>query len=149
MRLVERHIIKRSHRSFKEIDMMAFKSKNLFNSALYICRQAFFAKEQIPGFNRLYHQLKAGEDYKALPSKVAQLVFKQVDQSFKSYFEAKKVYLADSSKFLGEPKLPKYKNKDRGRNILVFKNQAFSKTWLKKGYINPSGLNLKLKTKLT
>ncbi|GAB4242479.1 MAG: hypothetical protein Kow0049_31770 [Stanieria sp.] len=34
-------------------------------------------------------------------------------------------------------------------NILVFNHQAFSKTWLKKGYINPSGLNLKLKTKLT
>ena len=149
MRLVEKHLIKRSHPCFKEIDSMAFKSKNLFNSALYICRQAFFTKEPIPGFNRLYHQLKASEDYKALPSKVAQLVFKQVDKSFKSYFEAKKVYLVDSSKFLGEPKLPKYKNKDKGRNILVFNNQAFSKTWLKKGYINPSGLNLKIKTKLT
>jgi putative transposase len=77
MRLVERRLIKRSHSAspkarshpcFKEIDLMAFKSKNLFNSALYICRKLFFAKEPVPGFNRLYHQLKASEDYKALPS---------------------------------------------------------------------------------
>lgn len=149
MRLVERHIIKRSHLCFKEIDLMAFKSKNLFNSALYICRQAFFAKEPVPGFNRLYHQLKASEDYKSLPSKVAQLVFKQVDKCFKSYFEAKKAYLADPSKFLGEPRIPNYKDKDKGRNLLVFNNQAFSKTWLRKGLIKPSSLNLKLKTRLT
>jgi hypothetical protein len=97
MRLVERHMIKRSHLCFKEIDLMAFKSKNLFNSALYICRQAFFNNQPVPGFNQLYHQLKAGEDYKSLPSKVAQLVFKQVDKCFKSYFEAKKAYFADPS----------------------------------------------------
>lgn len=149
MQLVERHIIKRTNPYFKEIDLMAFKSKNLFNCAIYICRQAFFAKEPIPGFNRLYHQLKMTDDYKALPSKVAQLVFKQVDKTFKSYFEAKKAYFIDKSQFLGEPKLPKYKNKDKGRNILVFNNQAFSKVWLKKGYLNPSTLNIKIKTKLT
>jgi IS605 OrfB family transposase len=128
---------------------MAFKSKNLFNSALYICRQAFFALRPVPGFNRLYHQLKTEEDYKALPSKVAQLVFKQVDKCFKSYFEAKKAWLADPSKFLGEPRIPNYKDKDKGRNLLIFNNQAFSKTWLKKGFIKASSLNLKVKTKLT
>jgi hypothetical protein len=35
MRLVERHIIKRSHLGFKEVDRIAFLAKNLFNSALY------------------------------------------------------------------------------------------------------------------
>ena len=40
MLLVEKHIIKASNRHFKEIDKMSFLSKNLFNSALYICRQA-------------------------------------------------------------------------------------------------------------
>lgn len=71
MLLVEKHIIKASNRHFPEIDKMSFLSKNLFNSALYICRQAFFNARKIPSFNNLYHQLKTGIDYKALPTKEA------------------------------------------------------------------------------
>lgn len=43
MRLVQKHIIKSSHSRFNEIDDAAFKSKNLYNSAVYLCRQAVFA----------------------------------------------------------------------------------------------------------
>lgn len=149
MLLVEKHIVKTSHKHFKEIDTMSFLSKNLFNSALYICRQAFFNVQKIPSFNNLYHQLKTGIDYKALPSKVAQLVIKQVSNSFNSYSKALKAYKADSSKFLGKPKLPRYKDKERGRNILTFNYQAVSKVWLDKGFAVPSGLQLKLKTKIS
>lgn len=92
MRLVERHIIKRNNKWFMEIDKMSFLSKNLFNCAVYLCRQAFFNNQPIPTFNQIYHLLKNSDDYKALPSKVAQLVFKQVDKCFKSYQEAKKEY---------------------------------------------------------
>jgi putative transposase len=127
MRLVERHIIKRSNKWFREIDKMSFLSKNLFNSAVYLCRQAFWSGQPIPSFNQIYHSLKNSDDYKSLPSKVAQLVFKQVDKCFKSYQEAKKEYRLNPGKFLGEPKLPKYKHKQEGRNILTFNNQAFSK----------------------
>jgi len=149
MLLVEKHIVKTSNKHFKEIDTMSFLSKNLFNSALYICRQAFFNVQKIPSFNNLYHQLKTGIDYKALPSKVAQLVIKQVSNSFNSYSKALKAYKADSSKFLGKPKLPRYKDKERGRNILTFNYQAVSKVWLDKGFAVPSGLQLKLKTKIS
>ncbi|MGL6342254.1 MAG: RNA-guided endonuclease InsQ/TnpB family protein [Waterburya sp.] len=149
MFLVEKHIIKLSNKYFKEIDKMSFLSKNLFNSTLYVCRQAFFKGEKIPSFNALYHQLKSGIDYKALPSKVAQLVIKQVSNSFNSYIKALIAYRKDSTKFLGKPKLPKYKDKERGRNILTFNYQAVSKVWLDKGMVAPSGLQLKLKTKIS
>lgn len=148
MRLTQRHIIKRSHRRFKEIDKTAFASKNLYNSAVYVCRQAFFEGTGVPNFNKLYHTLKSGDDYKALPSKVAQLVIRQVDRCFKSYFEAVKAYKEDPDKFLAEPRLPGYKHKVKGRNLLSYNNQAVSKTWLKKGFINPSGLLLKVPTNL-
>ncbi|MFN6518247.1 MAG: RNA-guided endonuclease InsQ/TnpB family protein [Nostoc sp. CreGUA01] len=128
---------------------MSFLSKNLFNCAVYLCRQAFFNNQPIPTFNQIYHLLKNSDDYKALPSKVAQLVFKQVDKCFKSYQEAKKEYELKKSRFLGEPKLPKYKHKQEGRNILTFNNQAFSKKALKQGLICPSGLSVFIKTKLT
>ncbi len=149
MILVEKHIIKASNKHFGEIDNMSFLSKNLFNSTLYICRQAFFSGQKIPSFNNLYHQLKSGIDYKALPSKVAQLVIKQVSNSFNSYSKALKAYKDDSTKFLGKPKLPRYKDKERGRNILTFNQQAVSKVWLDKGFAVPSGLQLKLKTKIS
>lgn len=149
MRLVERHIIKQNNKWFKEIDQMSFLSKNLFNCAVYLCRQAFFCGQPIPTFNQIYHSLKNSDDYKALPSKVAQLVFKQVDKCFKSYQEAKKEYNLNPGKFLGEPKLPKYKHSSKGRNLLTFNNQAFSKKCLKQGLISPSGLSVFIKTKLT
>jgi IS605 OrfB family transposase len=128
---------------------MSFLSKNLFNCAVYLCRQAFFSSQPIPTFNQIYHALKNTNDYKALPSKVAQLVFKQVDKCFKSYQEAKKEYQLTPDKFLGEPKLPKYKHKQKGRNVLTFNNQAVSKKALKQGLILPSGLPISIKTKLT
>jgi IS605 OrfB family transposase len=149
MLLVEKHIIKVSNKHFREIDNMSFLSKNLFNSALYICRQAFFNDQKIPSFNNLYHQLKTGIDYKGLPSKVAQLVIKQVSNSFNSYSKALKAYKADSTKFLGKPQIPRYKDKERGRNILTFNYQAVSKVWLEKGFAVPSGLQLKLKTNIS
>ncbi|MBC1238585.1 hypothetical protein [Nostoc sp. 2RC] len=91
MRLVERHIIKQNNKWFREIDKMSFLSKNLFNCAVYLCRQAFFKNQPIPTLNKIYHSLKNSDDYKALPSKVAQLVFKQVDKRSKSG----KIYSAD------------------------------------------------------
>ncbi len=148
MRLVERHIIKQNNKWFREIDKMSFLSKNLFNCGVYLCRQAFFKNQPIPTLNQIYHSLKNSDDYKVLPSKVAQLVFKQVDKCFKSYQKAKKEYELNPGKFLGEPKLPKYKHSSKGRNILAFNNQAFSKKALKKGLISPSGLSVFIKTKL-
>lgn len=149
MRLVERHIIKQNNKWFREIDKMSFLSKNLFNCTVYLCRQAFLSGQAIPTFNQIYHSLKNSDDYKALPSKVAQLVFKQVDKCFKSYQKAKKEYKLNPGNFLGEPKLPKYKHKQKGRNVLTFNNQAFSKKALKQGLISPSGLPVLIKTKLT
>ncbi len=49
----------------------------------------------------------------------------------------------------GEPKLPKYKDKANGRNILVYTEQAISRTGLKRGLICPSMLSIEVKTKQT
>ena len=147
MKLVERHLVKRSKAIYKQIDKLSFLSKNLYNSATYICRQAFFGNSELPSFNQLYHQLKNGVDYKSLPSKVSQLVIKQVARSFQSFFAALAAYKEDSSKFLSKPKLSKYKHKTEGRNLLCYNYQAISKKLLKHGYIQPSGTNLKIPTK--
>ncbi len=147
MKLVEKHLVKISKPDWNEIDNLCFLSKNLYNCGVYQCRQAFFNSKSVPNFNQLYHLLKASDDYKALPAKVSQLIIKQVAQSFKSYFAAVKAYKKDSSKFLGCPKLPRYKHKIKGRNTLTYNYQAISKKALKLGLIKPSGTNLSIPTK--
>ena len=147
MKLVEKHLIKASKPEWSEIDRLCFLSKNLYNCAIYRCRQAFFKNQHIPSFNQLYHLLKIIDDYQALPAKVSQLIIKQVAKSFKSYFVAIKAYQQDSSNFLSLPKLPRYKHKTRGRNILTYNYQAVSKRALRLGLIQPSGTNLSVSTK--
>lgn len=147
MKQVERHLIKSSHKYFKELDKLAFLSKNLYNATLYIVRQEFFKSNKILSFNSTYHLIKNSNDYKLLPSKVSQLVIKQVVDSFNYWYKALKQYKKYPYKFLGEPKIPKYKHKIMGRNKLTYNNQAFSKTALKKGFIKLSKTDFMLKTK--
>jgi IS605 OrfB family transposase len=149
MKLVERHYIKPTNKFYKEIDNLSFLSKNLYNSALYICRQAIFNEQSIPNFNQLYHLLKDSNDYKALPTKVSQLVIKQVDRTFKSYYAALKAYKKNPNKFKGLPKLPRYKDKLRGRNIVTYNYQAVSKKKLKQGIVNLSKTLISIPTKVS
>ena len=55
----------------------------------------------------------------------------------------------DPSKFLGRPKLPGYKHKSEGRNLLVYTIQAMSrgKHGLQRGIIKPSMLAIEVQTK--
>ena len=41
MRLVEQHVIARTDERYPQIDAAAFASKNLWNAANYLVRQAF------------------------------------------------------------------------------------------------------------
>ncbi|MFL5653906.1 MAG: RNA-guided endonuclease InsQ/TnpB family protein [Ktedonobacteraceae bacterium] len=72
-----------------------------------------------------------------------------LDKNWKGFEEGLKAYEEDPSKFLGRPKLPKYKHKTEGRNILVYTIQAVShgKNGLKRGLIKPSQLAISIKTK--
>ena len=129
MKLVQKHLIKYNHKNFAQIDNLAFLSKNLYNCAVYLSRQAYFKGEKSPTMTDLHHQLKTEEDYKALPAKVSQLVLKQVEKTFKSFFAANKEYKKCTDKFTG-------------RNLLTYNYQAVSQKLLKQGIINPSGTNL-------
>ena len=70
-----------------------------------------------------------------------------LDRTWKSFFEAQTAYQEDLSKLLGRPKLPKYKHKTEGRNILVYTIQALSKRGLKRGLVQPSMLPISVQTK--
>ncbi|MEG5163625.1 transposase [Microcoleus sp. AT3-A2] len=149
MQLAERHIIKSTEHRFAEIDELAFKSKNLYNAANYVIRQSFVYGWGYVNYNEMNRLMKSHEAYKALPAKVSQQILMILDKNWKSFFEAVKAYKTAPSKFTGRPKLPKYKDKVKGRNILVYTIQAISSKLLKKGIIKLSGTNLSIKTKVS
>ena len=148
MQLTERHIIKSTEHRFTEIDALAFKSKNLYNAANYVIRQSFIYGWGYVGYNEMNRLMKSHEAYKALPESVSQQILMVLDKNWKSFFEAVKAYKVDSSKFTGRPKLPKYKDKAKGRNILVYTIQAISSKQLRTGIIKLSGTEFLIKTKV-
>src|SRR5579885_3490251 len=149
MQLVEQHVISRTDSRFAAIDAAAFQSKNLYNAALYEIRQAFIHHGTYLNYGETDRRMQSHEAYKALPAKVSQQVLKQLDDAWTSFFEALEAYKEDPSKFTGRPKLPKYKDKTKGRNLLVYTIQALSrgKKGLKRGIIKPSQLAIAVRTK--
>ena len=128
---VEKHQIKPSNKYYKLLDELCFKSKNLYNTRLYIERQAFLEKDQslkgikfIPEFT-LINYLKESESFKALPCSISQQILKKVTQNFQSFFKAIKDYNKYPEKYLGRPKLPKYKDSKSGRFPLILNYNAF------------------------
>ncbi|HLG61846.1 MAG TPA: transposase [Ktedonosporobacter sp.] len=156
MQLTEQHIIGRDDPRFAVIDAAAFQSKNLYNAALYEIRQAFIHEGVYLNYSKMDKRMQPHEAYKALPAKVSQQVLRQLDDVWTSFFEALEAYKEDSSKFTGRPRLPKYKHKTEGRNVLIYTLQAISgeqtlhksrgKSALRHGIIKPSMLPIEVKT---
>jgi putative transposase len=153
MQLVEQHVIEREDSRFAVIDVAAFKSKNLYNAALYEMRQAFIHRGIYLSYEEMDKLMQSHEAYRALPAKVAQQVLKQLAEAWKAFREAKAAYEKDPTKFTGRPRLPRYKYKTEGRNILIYTMQAISggrtggKNTLQRGIIQPSQLPIEIKTR--
>ncbi|MGK7932492.1 MAG: RNA-guided endonuclease InsQ/TnpB family protein [Microcystaceae cyanobacterium] len=148
MKLVERHIIKHSHRFYSEIDRLCFASKNLYNCANYLIRQSFIFEKTYLNYNTIQKTVQGTEPYQALPAKVSQQILMILDKNWKSFQAANQSYYQNPEKFLGKPKLPKYKHKEKGRNVVVYTTRALSKRSLKQRIIHPSKTDIYLKTKV-
>ncbi|MGD1809528.1 transposase [Dapis sp. BLCC M126] len=146
MRLVERHIIQPTHRFYAEIDRLCFLSKNLYNYANYLVRQSWIFENKNLSYYDLQKILSTQVDYQAMPAKLSQQILMILDRNWKSFLAANDVYKKNPSKFKSRPRLPGYKNKIRGKNIVVYTKQAISKKQLKQGIINPSKTGIYLKT---
>lgn len=147
MQLVEKHVIKSSHKYYQEIDNLCFLSKNLYNASNYLIRQNLFKTGKILNYNQVQKLTQESVDYKAIPAKVSQQILMVLDRNWKSFLAALKAYEKNPSKFLSKPKLPKYKNKAEGRNLVVYTVQALSKPALVKGLIKLSQTKIVLRTK--
>ena len=148
MRQVEKHVIKKTHQLWQEIDSLAFKAKNLFNLANYECRQHFFATDKLLGLFSLYHKVKNTEAYIALPTKVSKQIIKNLTEVWTGYISAHKAWTKSPQKYLGEPHIPKYKDKLKGRSILIYPDESIYKKTLKSGICHLSMSNLKVPTQV-
>jgi putative transposase len=149
MQLVERHVIKPRHPHYQEIDNLCLLSKNLYNYANYLVRQSFIHENTYLNYLTIQKQLQDTEVYQALPSKVSQQVLMGLDKNWQSFFAAMAEWRENPKKFLGRPKLPKYKDKEKGRNLLTYTSQAISKKALKKGVIKLSKSSIAAKTNIS
>ncbi len=148
MKLTERHIIKKGHKFWAEIDELSWQSKNLYNAANYIIRQNFIYGHGYLTYNQMDSLMKQTPQYKALPAKVSQQVLRGLEKNWQSFFRGLSEYKEKPEKFLGKPKIPGYKDTKKGRNLLVYTIQAISKVSLKKGLIKPSKTTIEFHTKV-
>ena len=140
MHLVEQHLIRTSDPRYAAIDAAAFASKNLYNQANYQIRQAFIHEGTYLPYAEIFHRIKHMDCYQALPAKVANSILILLHKNWIAFFAALEAYKADPSLFTGRPRLPKYKDKVKGRNILIYDRQALGKRAFRKtGKLVPSG----------
>lgn len=136
MQLVQRHIINRNHPYWSYFDRQCFLSKNLFNLSNYHLRQHFFKTNLVLGFTQLYHLVSKTDAYYSMPNtKVSKQIIRRVHKAWIGYKQAHKDWQKHPSKYLAEPKIPKYKDKIKGRSLLVFPDETVSKPMLRSGIV--------------
>ena len=143
MKLVEQHIIKKNDNRYKILDEVCFKSKNLYNAALYEIRQHFFNTKHFLNWfsiDKMFKEKKQ-KDYYSLPCKVSQQTLKLLNQNFNSFFAR-----LNNKEYKKKKSIPRYLDKSKGRFIAVYTKQAISKKELRNGIIHLSGTDFRIKT---
>lgn len=147
MQLVERHIIKPTDEKFKECDLLAFKSKNVYNATLYEVRQHYFRAKKYKNYYDMWRLFTDtnNEDYRSLPNKVSKATMRTVDNNFKSFFKLKTK--KDKREYDKPVNIPDYLPKIKGRFLVHYEKGALS--FKDKGYIKLSQTDIKIKTDLS
>lgn len=128
MQLVERHIIVNR----PDLKSICEKSKCLYNQVIYYLRQVYFgnikrfSEYELSGLMTEFND----ESFRLLPSNVSQQTIKYAFKAFKSFWEAQKEWKKNPSKFLGKPKIPRYKK------LLAPAYFTYANFRMKEGYIH-------------
>ena len=146
MQLVERHVIKPTDEKFKECDLLAFKSKNLYNATLYEIRQHYFSTKKYKNYYDMWRLFTDtdNEDYRSLPNKVSKATMRRVDKNFKSFF--KLITKKGKGEYDKRVNIPDYLHKTKGRFLVHYEKGALS--FKDKGFIKLSQTEIKIKTDL-
>jgi putative transposase len=142
MNLVEIHNVKKSNKNWKSCDHLCFLSKNLYNQALWKFNEYYKETGKTLRYNDMEKFMKSLPDevnnYKLLTPSISQQTLMIFDKNIKSFFALLKV----KDKLNGNPKIMKYKHKEKGRNIVVLRGDK-NVCKVKNGLIHfPKKLNL-------
>ena len=122
LQLTQQIIITQKHKYYAGLDYLCLLAKNLYNVALYNIRQQYFKDKTYLNYNTLDKLLSSNIDYKAIPYRQsAQQILRSVDKTYNSFFKGIK---SDKNKDK-KVRLPRYKDKEKGRYVLVYTNQCF------------------------
>ena len=126
MQQVEKHIIKKSHPYYSMFCEYTHLAKNLYNHANFLVRSEFLNTGNWLRYGDLENRLRNDVDYptyKNMPAaQSAQQTLQLLDRNWKSFFNSIKDWSKNKDKYVGRPKLPKYKPKD-GRMVFILTNQ--------------------------
>ena len=149
MILSEQHIFTRGSKAFSELEELCRNANNLYNATMYCVCQSFFAGTILTYevINKKFIQEKQ-PDYYGLPTKISQQIQRIVSASWKSYFRAVKDYKKNPSKYLGKPRIPRYREKG-GFFVVPFTQQsiAFNNRNVPRGHLELSGTSVLIRTK--
>src|SRR5712691_8888724 len=136
MKLAEQHLIQKNDPRYAAIDAAAFAAKNLYNQATYQIRQAYIHEGVYLPYAEIFHRIKHLDCYQALPRKVSNSILILIDKNWRSFRAALKEWYEHPEKFTARPKIPGYKHREKGRNILIYDMQAGSHASYRSTYLD-------------
>lgn len=120
---VEQIHISSNNPNFALLLHFCVRSKNLYNHANYLIRQEFINNGKYIQYQDLDKLLKQDieyADYRNMPTaQSAQQTLRLLDKNWKSFFKSIKDWSINKNKYLGRPRLPKYKKKDCAMILIV------------------------------
>lgn len=120
MQKVVRQVFRRNSKYFKDLDLLTFYAKNVYNVALYDLKQAFFNEEKLLYKTTLVKKYRSEDqlDFRKLPTGVAANVVELACKTFKSFFGLLKLKV--SGKYNKPVNIPRYLHKVNGRQVLHY-----------------------------
>ena len=109
-----KHLSKEEYLSLRELSRTA---KNLYNQAVYNIRQYYFQENKYLNYQKNNSLLKSSENYKTLNSNMSQQILKEVDGSFKSFFDLLKK--KNKGMYNAKVKLPSYLPKNSFTTLVI------------------------------
>ena len=106
-----------SKQEFDALLVLTRLSKNLFNVALYECRQYFFRERKRLSYESNYHLCKSNENYQMLNTDIAQQTMKVVDRSMRSFLGLLKAI--SIGRCDQKPQLPRYLPKEEYFPLII------------------------------
>lgn len=116
-------IVKKKDPLYQVLDDLAYRSKNVYNSALYLCRQLYKSTGYTYNYYEMYKLYNENCESYGLPAQSYRLILRDVATVTSSFKKAEKEYYNNPSKFQGKPQFPRFKHKTDGRHVLKFTNQ--------------------------